>query len=348
MADKTVTSRSRIEWFDMVRGMAAIVVVLFHFRAYLGIEWLSFGFLAVEVFFILSGIVLGLKYTEAIQAGMTFGAFVGVRLRRLYPMVFIAACFVVTIDMAGVPAAFDASDRYAWLLFFVMPLPSYWPAGAAFPADGPMWSLWAELVANAIWFFAVRFGPRWSSALGIVTMVWLVYLAATHKTLGDGFQQTLPMLNFAVVSALAWFSVGFFIARAEVTLRVPAWVAFLTLLALLAWFAHGSGHPWILSMLIVSVSAVFLHALLRATPPSQPVAKLAHFLGLASFPMYLIHLPAGRLVHFVDPYLPRPIALMLIIGATTVAATWLNEIAVRHVHARHRRKRAAAISIAAS
>lgn len=330
-------SNNRIEWLDLVRGLAAIIVVLFHFQGYLGIRGLDFGFLAVQVFFILSGIVLSVKYTDAIEGGMTFAQFAGIRLRRLYPMVFVAGCFILAMNAAHVAPAFHQSDRYAWLVFLVLPLPSHWPAAQAFPADGPMWSLWAELVANAVWFAVIRLGRRWMPWFGGAAFLLLLLLTLHHKTLGDGWQQSASMLTFAVVSALAWFSVGYAIgtSRSAPVARPPILLA--GFVAVLVLLQRGTSHPWMVELVAVLISALLLHALLHAPRPPRSVARLALGLGALSYPLYLIHLPAGRLLQVVDVAMPHWAAFVLVIGLAAAGATWLNEWVVDHLRKARRR-----------
>src|ERR1700712_4091363 len=104
-------NRARLEWLDLFRGMAGFVVVLFHYRSYLGIPFLEFGNLAVDMFFVLSGIVLGKKYAAAITEGMSFWAFAKARLIRLYPMTFVAGCLIVAMNLAGLPGSSISAVR---------------------------------------------------------------------------------------------------------------------------------------------------------------------------------------------------------------------------------------------
>ena len=80
--------KNRIAWLDLFRGFAAITIVVYHYRYYLGLRTFEFGLLAVDGFFVLSGIVLAMKYTDAIAEGMSFQAFSAARVKRLYPMMF--------------------------------------------------------------------------------------------------------------------------------------------------------------------------------------------------------------------------------------------------------------------
>ena len=54
--------RSRYVTLDAMRGLAALVVVLFHTSVFLGPYRPKFGYLAVDLFFVISGFVLAKRY----------------------------------------------------------------------------------------------------------------------------------------------------------------------------------------------------------------------------------------------------------------------------------------------
>src|SRR3569832_284109 len=69
-----------------IRGVAAISVMLYHFSPFLADgKVLPSSYLAVDLFFLLSGFVIAHAYDRKIENGMGFGTFVAIRLIRLYP-----------------------------------------------------------------------------------------------------------------------------------------------------------------------------------------------------------------------------------------------------------------------
>lgn len=56
---------------DALRGVAALLVVWYHYNLNIGGLGLRFGYLAVDLFFILSGFVLAKSYDPRFQAGRT-------------------------------------------------------------------------------------------------------------------------------------------------------------------------------------------------------------------------------------------------------------------------------------
>ncbi|TIU60051.1 MAG: acyltransferase, partial [Mesorhizobium sp.] len=72
---------------DAIRGVAAISVMLYHFSPFLADgKVLPSSYLAVDLFFLLSGFVIAHAYDRKIENGMGSGSFVAIRLIRLYPL----------------------------------------------------------------------------------------------------------------------------------------------------------------------------------------------------------------------------------------------------------------------
>lgn len=332
----------RIEWLDLLRGLAAIVVVVFHFHGYLQLGHTGYGLTAVDLFFALSGIVLSLKYTQAIESGMGPLEFAGVRLRRLYPMVFIAGVFIVALNLAGVPSGtqMPATNTDAWSIFLVTPVSSG-TMNSAFPADPPMWSFWAELAANAVWFAVLKFGRRWMFPLGFASMAILIYATMRANTLNLGWEAGGLFRLISVARALAWFSVGCAIAMRPVSLRwsVAIFVATLALFVSVAGLHLGG--EGLNEFLCASAGVALLNLAYHLPAPGTVLGAISRWLGMLSFPLYLMHPPVGRLLPYVQG-MPRWAALLLLMGGVTLVATLLNESAVKLVNRIHRARRKAA------
>ncbi len=86
---------------DSLRGICAMMVVLFHFHANSHIENLPLvrnSWLFVDFFFVLSGFVIAANYTTRLQnKDVSIWRFMGLRLARLYPLhLFMLGVFVAT------------------------------------------------------------------------------------------------------------------------------------------------------------------------------------------------------------------------------------------------------------
>ena len=329
---------ARLEWFDLFRGVAAILVVTFHFDAFLGVPWFEFGFVAVDMFFVLSGIVLGVKYSAAIREGLSFKKFAELRLKRLYPMAFIAGVFIVALNLSGVPSRAwpPAANFGAWTVFLITPYPYFPGLHGAFPADAPLWSLWAELVTNVVWFVTMKAKSSWMAALSILTCAGMVVLAWKLQTLNYGGTPGLAVRMESLVRAFAWFSVGYWIAirRPEIPIH-PLLLVLGVVLTMIA-SAVDLQPAWLISLATAVFGAVLMAKLLHVRAPARRTARVAYFLGIASYPLYLIHAPAGRLLPYVPAGMAHWLQILLVIGGATFFATWLNEAVVRFLSRKRR------------
>ena len=87
----TTSPRAMFLGLDAMRGVAAVSVMLYHFSPFLSADIILPGaYLAVDLFFVLSGFVICHAYHAKLEAGMGVSRFCAVRLIRLYPL-YIAA-----------------------------------------------------------------------------------------------------------------------------------------------------------------------------------------------------------------------------------------------------------------
>ena len=99
MQDKTADlnyfkPKQHFEILDGLRGLAALVVVVFHFMEIAITDYsknfIAHGYLAVDFFFCLSGFVVAYAYDNRIE-GMGLMFFIKTRLIRLHPLVVIGS-----------------------------------------------------------------------------------------------------------------------------------------------------------------------------------------------------------------------------------------------------------------
>ena len=330
----------RMPWLDFFRGIAALVVVAYHFRTALGLPDFSFGYLAVDLFFVLSGIVLGIRYTAAIENGMSFAEFAWHRLRRLYPMAAMVAALVATLNAASVPAGqyMHAWREGAWSALFITPYPLGAGVGSSFPCDSPMWSLWAELASNVVWFAVLRMGRRATTATFVLSMLMFGVLAIHAHEFFMGLDAGVRGLVSALIRALAWFGVGYWIAlRKPRPIAHPGWLVLALVLACALFETHAVSD--VVSGALVVLSGTALLVALMAPRPSSPfLQRLCAGLGMMSYPLYLIHVPAGRLAWYPIHFgMNVVVAHLLVLAAAGLGATLVNEAIVNRLPTRLRR-----------
>ena len=282
----------RLAQLDGLRGVAAIAVMLCHVDGLFGLT-LGFdrAYLLVDLFFLLSGFVLGLAWVPAAGPRNDTRALLIARVRRLWPTIAAAA-----ILGAGVHALLGYTDHLASLLLLaLLVVPAVWQDGILFPLNGPQWSIFWELVANvAHLHWLRRGGVRRLVAIGTVMGVGTVAAIAIHGAAtmgpeGSGWVQATARVGWS-------YSVGMLMARAY---RTTAWrpllrwwqaivlpVAAVLVLPLLPMsIAAGD-----MVTIIVVFPAMFWLTVTASAPSGTATAWLTR-LGRLSFPLYAVHMP---------------------------------------------------------
>lgn len=74
----SMAQHHRYEILDGLRGVAALLVILYHFGEGFATspvdQWMNHGYLAVDFFFVLSGFVIGYAYDRRMASGQISAA----------------------------------------------------------------------------------------------------------------------------------------------------------------------------------------------------------------------------------------------------------------------------------
>lgn len=219
-SDATTTndSKPRYEILDGLRGVAAVIVVMFHlFETYSkGVPYqiLNHGYLAVDFFFVLSGFVVGYAYDARWGKGMAFCDFCKRRVIRLQPMLVLGTIVGALLFFMGAdhPSFSSIIDTPWWIVVLlaiwggtVLPIPPSWDVRgwAEFnPLNGATWSLLWEYVANLFYGLILR-------RLKLSTLVVLAFAAAFLTVMlcldYDPFG-ILEVRNYAAYTAIGGWS----------------------------------------------------------------------------------------------------------------------------------------------
>lgn len=294
---------------DGLRGIAAIVVVLFHRRLYIEPEGHWHGYLAVDFFFILSGFVLSFAYGNRLKTRqLPFRQFMITRIIRLYPLIVVGAL------LGGASYLIEAIERHWFGLgvkgalataFGMLALPQPFLA-LPFQPNEPVWSLFFEIIANII--FAL-IAPRLSNrVLAIVTSALGVGLVLTICTYGGlSFGWLWPTLPFGLLRVGFPFFAGVVLQRLHHAghLNVPAapiWIIAPALIAVLL----SPELPWWQEILFSCAVVFLIFPVLVASAandnPSQSWLKVASFSAALSFPLYIVHMPIQRMLELTPGF----------------------------------------------
>lgn len=317
---------------DGLRGIAALAVLIYHITWPLGYESIvPRGYLAVDLFFVLSGVVIAHVYDERLRAGMTLRDFGLRRLIRLYPLIVLGAVMGATVTLADqiLAQALALGEVLGNLLLALLLLPfgSSPDNDYVFPTIGPLWSLHFELVINFVFAATIhRWGRPVIATLAAISLLGLCFHALTLGSVDGGGQHG----EYAV--GLLRVSYGFFAGvlmrrcctfdRGATTDRL---LAYALVAAVLLVPSAGLGALFdVAAIALVFPAAVYYGA--RAND-SQGAGPVFAYLGRISYPLYLTHYPIKRIFqHFQMPLADQVglIAMSIVIEiAACIAAAHL-------------------------
>ncbi|GAB4418254.1 MAG: acyltransferase [Bacteroidia bacterium] len=308
-------SKRHYPLLDALRGVAALVVVVFHlFEAFNGgnhlVQIINHGYLAVDFFFLLSGFVIGYAYDDR-WGSLTLGSFFKRRLIRLHPMIVMgmivgAVCYYFSASPVLFPRI---ADTPLWQMLLVMlvgftlvPLPVSMDIRGwteMHPLNGLAWSLFFEYIANLLYALLLRRLPNAALAL----LVALAGAALLHLGLtspyGDvigGWSLDPVQLRVGFTWLLYPFLAGLLLARTvrPGRIRHAFWWSDLLLVAVLAMLRiGGSEQLWLngfydaLVILLVFPLIVYI----GASGSTEGSSSAAQWLGDISYPLYITHYP---------------------------------------------------------
>ena len=308
---------NRMQTLDGLRGVLAVYVMISHMAPFTAAPpWLlhplSHGMAAVDVFFILSGMVIPLSLEGA---GYRTVPFLAARVRRIFPVflaVFLLSLAIqpIRIDYAAMP--WITPDSLAWRMW-ADGWPSDWAGNIAahltmthglFPDGvwphvylgylGAAWSLSTEWQFYLLMVLAARPGREWSLAWGLIALAALA-LAWTELAPEPWRFSRAFLPNKAHFFALGIASAA--MLRGTLSIRVRR-MRFAAILAgtLAICLAGGPG-----KLAAPVVWALCLGAQMRAAPWLTPLSALLRtrvllWLGAISYCLYLVNEPVQKLL----------------------------------------------------
>ena len=307
--------RQRLEGLDALRGIAALMVLLFHVEFAFSLQpHFQRAYLSVDFFFLLSGMVMARQYEGRFP---DTAAFLRKRLVRLWPVMAIGALLGTTVFAPQVP---PMGALIACLMGLLL-VPWLGSDKGLFPLNPPAWSILFELFANALHAAVLcRLPTRW---LLTISAVCAAILIARAPNLDLGAVREFAVLGIPRV--VMSYALGVALWRLRVLLpRVPAWIG-MALLPAAIFALPLTALPPLLGDLGFTLIAAPL-ALIAGLSPLGAGRRALVWLGWLSFPLYAVHYPvlmfAGKFIG------PLPSALM------ALGVAWLAALATDALRAR--------------
>ncbi len=325
---RPVKRQTELSALTGLRFFAAFYVVIYHFIStsipkslpYL-VNLFSVGYIAVGLFFLLSGFVLSYSYLR--QSGdlsIDRRTFWTARIARIYPaylLAFILAAPFQIVGSIGVNGLRIALEKLTVGGAMVLALLQAWTPWSAWYWNIPAWSLSVEVFFYFCFpFLAPLFGRlRAKSTLAVAAGLWLLglaiplaYSALNHVDFQPPLRyaqlaiETNPLLRlpeFLVGISLGWV----FVSGVRFSARAAARLAIVALGACLAVLAISSSipRPLLSNGFLVPILGLLIFTLahqsgLLARFLSLPVLKL---LGDASYAIYVLQFPIAACLRVV-------------------------------------------------
>jgi peptidoglycan/LPS O-acetylase OafA/YrhL len=325
---------SRLYLLDGLRLMAALMVTAYHFVAYdkhPGSWWpnrtrdifptvhqvATFGWLGVEVFFLISGFVICMSCW-----GRTLRDFIVSRIVRLYPAYWF--CVLVTSSVLILPGAVGTSGMslHRVLTNFTMIAK---PLGVGY-VDGVYWTLWAEIRFYLLFAIVAAVGLTYHRTV-VFCSVWM-FASVLTPSMDLNFMWLIfqPSYSPFFIGGMVLFLIfKFGPTPASCLLLAASWLLAQHQLVSLVNDAEGSvGHElsWNVSLAIVTAFyAVLLAVALRKLDFLN--WRWCTPLGALTYPLYLLHEEIGWNVIARTNQLVPPYMLLATLMAALLVASWL-------------------------
>jgi peptidoglycan/LPS O-acetylase OafA/YrhL len=312
----------KIDELESIRGVAAVLVVLFHMPAWNGhlhdVRFILNSYYMVDLFFVLSGFVMNLNYGDRLHNARDLGQFQFLRLGRLYP---VHVLFLLL-------AVLSAAASWVAAASFGLQIPS----GSAF--KGATFATFTEqlLLVHSLGFFRIEHPfnlPSWSISVEFYTylLFGLICLISRyvlrHSVFVTVCGAALVLLSFGSVSSGNFSNIlqclgGYFLGCMVASFAVrhphalPRGSTFVALGAMILFLCMRKDPQFDIAIFFLSA---FLIAAVVCTRDDYAKRALRHeslkFLGLISYSVYMSHtLVLWVCNQFVRVVLRRPEAIV--------------------------------------
>jgi peptidoglycan/LPS O-acetylase OafA/YrhL len=357
----------RIPELDGLRGVAIVSVMLFHYMsdapgygtfgfAYKFRQLFRLGWSGVDLFFVLSGFLIGGILLDARKSNSYFRTFYARRAFRILPMYFLwivlyvaAVVILLRWPLPALPV-FPATLKLIPLYFVFVPALSGFPrVSLAWYWLGPTWSLAVEEQFYLIAAPVVRFLSDRGLLISLLTTILLSPLIRiivyTFWTSNPGIFSSLSFcradsLAFGILIAMAWRNgpVREWISGHKRHVYAALLAASIPMAIFLKWFhepntlfAAAFGLQWIALFFAILLVAVLAH-------PSGAIAGIFRWsflreMGRISYCAYLIHFSVSVLLHAI--ILKRQPTLDSMAGVGLAAGAFLVTIGLAELSAKY-------------
>ena len=320
-------SKQRYDILDGLRGVAALMVIIFHFFELYSFgnpskQIINHGYLAVDFFYVLSGFVLGYAYDDRWDK-MSYWDFYKRRLIRLHPMVIagslLGMCYFFLGECINSPNIESVNPLYFFLTIIMSILMIPCPAqmdirgwGETNSFNGPNWTLTYEYIVNIL--YSLIFRRLHTIIIGILTLASALLLVnltcnfdifnvmnereSNKYTVIGGWSLTSCELCVGFTRLFYPYFAGYLVYRLKLKIRIP--YSFIICSIILITFLsmprlEKEGYP-IFNGIYEAIVIILIFPLVIIigagdTTKNEILTKICKFIGELSYPIYITHYP---------------------------------------------------------
>lgn len=334
---------NRLHYLDALRGIAALIVVFFHYvlmspapnfgptgQVFITAisDYMDFGRIGVVVFFAISGFIIPTSLNH--RSLHPVRKFLISRLFRLYPLYWVS--IILCIAVAGTtPTPYTIAANFTMVQGFLL----------APEINGAAWTLAIELI-----FYTVCLGlfladklheRRVQFGLVVASLLLALVLAALRSILVRKFPVALPMALAVMFFGTLWRGVvldGDALARRYARPAVAILIVMIPVVSVLAYRVDFGFHEWPVPYIFSYSAGLAIFMIVTARVRRCP-GWLA-YLGTISYSTYLLHTPVMNAATSIG-WGPRPDAsplanwlwvgliMMAVIGISDLSYRWIEK-----------------------
>lgn len=323
---------------DAARGIAALIVVLHHLPVPFRGTFVGSGFLAVDLFFGLSGFVLAHAYLNRLVSGrLGLREFMVARLVRLYPLYLLSLLAILALSagmyLASIPLPWSALAVAGKLPFAVLMLPSPtldWH-GYLYPFNIAAWSIFMEMGVNFL--FAIICRPisrprtRWV-VIGISGSVLFAQLLMQDVLGGASWDLLAAGIPRVCFSFFLGIQIHEWLKHRHHASPIHSGWTLLSLGLLLAILC-APDHLWIKLVAIFGIFPVLILVLGSSDVPRGLAGTALRKLGVLSYAIYMMHGPVlfAWLMLYLTPdvWTTKPALVAAPLLVCVVVVSWATD-----------------------
>lgn len=304
-----MNGKARFQELDVLRGFAALAVVIFHYSRHGTQTFVDYpfafwnGHYGVQLFFVISGFVI--YFT--LERSRTLADFAVSRFSRLYPAYWAAIVFWIAYALTH--------GQFVWWAGVLANLTMLQEFVGIGDIDAVFWTLAVELMFYVM--MAAVFVTGQLRNIVPLTIAWLVVAIVWSLVTGfDGAKFTNIQDSWFILPCAPYFAAGimFYLIRSRG--RRPLYISTIALALATVLIVDGPEDAVVAAILfgIVALAIAGRLAIL--------VSPVTLWLGAISYPLYLLHRNVGyELLHLFNTHrVPHLVGLAITISCALLLA----------------------------